>query len=108
MHPLFQSKHDSSLLPGSVFIIASDGSVLNLPIPSTLPNDPLNWSFKKRALALTAVGIFSSVGAALSQGASLLMNGLSEEFGPAEVMLILCSIGKGYTNIPLSKMQSYV
>ncbi|KAF2183700.1 MFS general substrate transporter [Zopfia rhizophila CBS 207.26] len=75
-----RSKHDSFNLSGSVFLITSDGRTLNLPIPSESPCDPLNWSSKKRALALLSIGLYSYVGLVVTQGASLTAKGLAQEF----------------------------
>ena len=72
MVPTIQSKHESCDFSGSVYLITSDGRILDLPIPSASPHDPLNWSLKRRALASFAIGFFSFVG--------LAVNGLQEEF----------------------------
>lgn len=92
MPPIDKLKRDSFDLSGSVYLVTSDGRILNLPIPSESPCDPLNWSSKKRALVLLAIGVFSFVGLALVQGASLMMNGLSAEFSVEVRILSYCVI----------------
>jgi hypothetical protein len=80
MIPAIQTKHESCDLSGSVYLIASDGRILDLPIPSASHHDPLNWSLKRRALASLAIGFFSFVGLVLVLGPNLAANGLREEF----------------------------
>lgn len=75
-----RQKHDSFNLSGSVFLITSDGQIVSLPIPSENPCDPLNWTWKKRALALVLVGTFGYVGLVATQGASVVSSGLAKEF----------------------------
>jgi hypothetical protein len=86
MASTIQQRPGSSHLTGSVYLITSDGRILNLPIPSASRRDPLNFSLKRRALAILAIWFFTVVGSILAQGASLTINGLHEEFS-AEVML---------------------
>lgn len=81
-----QSKHESYDFSSSVYLITSDGRILDLPIPSTSCHDPLNWSLKRRALASLAIGFFSFVGLVLVLGPNLAVNGLQEDFS-SEVML---------------------
>ena len=71
----------SSVRSGSVYLISSDGKILYLPIPSDSRHDPLNFSKRKRALALFSIGLFSWIGLTLPQGAGLAINGLEAEFG---------------------------
>jgi hypothetical protein len=89
MVPTIQSKHESCDLSGSVYLITSDGRILDLPIPSTSCHDPLNWSLKRRALASLAIGFFSFVGLVLVLGPNLAVAGLQEEFS-FEVTLPQC------------------
>jgi hypothetical protein len=72
----------SSLLPGSVFLITSDGRTLRLPIPSPYSNDPLNWTLRKRICALVALFFFTIIGLVQLQGVSLLFIALEEEYTP--------------------------
>jgi hypothetical protein len=81
--------HNSSALPGSVFLITSDGRTLRLPIPSPSPNDPLNWSLWKRVCALGALFFFTTVGLVLVQGTSLLLIELGEEYTVKVLRLIV-------------------
>jgi len=80
MVPTIQSKDESCDFSGGVYLITSDGRILDLPIPSASPCDPLNWSLKRRALAAFAIGFFSFVGLVAVLGPNLAMNGLQEEF----------------------------
>lgn len=43
-----RSKRESMDIAGSVFLIASDGRLLSLPIPSESPSDPLNFERRRR------------------------------------------------------------
>ena len=70
----------SSARSGTVFLITSDGKILSLPIPSRTRHDPLNWSVRKRTLALLSIGLYSWIGSVLPQGAGLVTNGLELEF----------------------------
>jgi hypothetical protein len=74
------SKRASSSLSGSVFLITSDGRILNLPIPSKSSRDPLNWGAGKRACAFLALIVFGIVGFVIIQAPSLMFTELSEEF----------------------------
>lgn len=74
------SKHSSSSLSGSVFLITSDGRILSLPIPSRNSRDPLNWCAWKRGCAFLALIIFGIVGLVIIQAPSLMFTELSEEF----------------------------
>lgn len=69
-------------LQGSVFLVAADGSVLNLPIPSRSARDPLNWSARKRAGALIALLFNAIIILVLIQVASVLLKPLAMEFMP--------------------------
>lgn len=67
-------------LSGSVYLITANGSMLNLPMPSTSPRDPLNWSFGKRVRAFASMLFFTVVALAEVQGPSLMLAGLSQEY----------------------------
>jgi hypothetical protein len=67
-------------LSGSVFLITANGSMLSLPMPSTSPRDPLNWSLNKRVRAFASMIFFTTVGLAEVQGPSLMFAGLSREY----------------------------
>lgn len=67
-------------LAGSIFLITSDGKTLKLPMPSNSPNDPLNWSLRKRILALSVITLYSIVSLMETQAASLLYRPLAAEF----------------------------
>jgi hypothetical protein len=73
-------KRASSTLSGSVFLITSDGRILNLPIPSRSSRDPLNWGAWKRAYAFLALMVFWVVAFVIIQAPSLMFTELSEEF----------------------------
>ncbi len=69
---------------GSVYLIASDGRTLELPIPSNSAKDPLRWTSLKRFLALTAMSLFTVIGLVAVQGTGLLLPALDKEYA-AEV-----------------------
>ena len=75
-----RKRPDSYNLPGTVFLISSDGSVLNLPIPSENIHDPLNWSLKKRLLALFAIALFAFAGGVSVEAANTSIIGITLEF----------------------------
>jgi hypothetical protein len=75
-----RSKYESRDFSGSVFIISSDGRMLNLPIPTRSSRDPLNWSKIKRARAFISIFFFSMTGLVLVQGPSLMFVPLEKEF----------------------------
>ncbi|KAF2189375.1 hypothetical protein K469DRAFT_748034 [Zopfia rhizophila CBS 207.26] len=78
---LFSNYEDTMRdLAGSVYLISADGRVLNLPIPSRLRADPLNWSTGKRARAFFAFYFFACVGLTAVQGPGLMLEALSQEF----------------------------
>lgn len=56
-----RSKHQSMDFSGSVFLIASNGHVLSLPIPSESQNDPLNWVKTRRLLIFTILLLYGAV-----------------------------------------------
>ncbi|KIM97159.1 hypothetical protein OIDMADRAFT_130283 [Oidiodendron maius Zn] len=85
------SKHESRDLSGSVFLISGDGKMLRLPMPSTSPRDPLNWTGKKRACALLALLFFASFGLVETQAISLLLPALQQEY-TAKFLLILIDL----------------
>ncbi|KAH7016719.1 major facilitator superfamily transporter [Ilyonectria destructans] len=74
------SRRDSSNLPGSVFLIAGDGRILQLPMPSKSPRDPLSWSPAKRFTTISVLVFFSTVALLNVQAASLMYGPLSNEF----------------------------
>lgn len=102
MASTIQSNRESSYLNGSVYLITSDGRILNLPIPSPSRRDPLNWNLKKRALAILSIWFFTFVGAILVQGASLAMNGLRDEFSFEVMLPFYCSLNE-CAEIPFRK-----
>jgi hypothetical protein len=55
------TKHASIDLAGSVYLIAADGRILKLPIPSTSYRDPLNWSLARRACVMGVMMLFAAV-----------------------------------------------
>lgn len=75
-----RSKHMSMDLAGSVFMIAADGRVLSLPIPSESSDDPLNWGFWRRLLILTIMGCFAAIASYTIQTPGNLFPALMREF----------------------------
>lgn len=74
------SRRDSSNFPGSVFLIAGDGRILQLPMPSNSPRDPLSWSPATRFTTIGVLVFFSFVAMLNVQAASLIYGPLSKEF----------------------------
>ncbi|TLD30354.1 hypothetical protein PspLS_01917 [Pyricularia sp. CBS 133598] len=70
---------------GSVFLVAEDGTLLSLPIPSNSPDDPLSWSQRRRCLAIVILVLFGIFGMAIQQFPSLLFVAFEQEFGPSPV-----------------------
>ncbi|KAK2608154.1 hypothetical protein N8I77_006782 [Diaporthe amygdali] len=56
-----RSKRESMDIAGSVFLIASDGRLLSLPIPSESPSDPLNFERSRRLFIYATLLIHSSI-----------------------------------------------
>jgi hypothetical protein len=72
---------ESYMLSGSIFLITSSGKTLNLPVPSSSPADPLNWSMWKTTGAVAAIALYSVVSLTVVQAASLMYHGIMAEFG---------------------------
>jgi hypothetical protein len=62
-------------------ITTSSGKTLNLPVPSSSPADPLNWSMWKTTGAVAAIALYSVVSLTAVQAASLMYHGIMTEFG---------------------------
>lgn len=73
-------KHESYNLSGSIFLVTSSGTTLDLPVPSTSPADPLNWRRWKIAGAITAIAWFSIVSLTVVQAASMVNHSIFVEF----------------------------
>ncbi|KAI3396085.1 hypothetical protein diail_502 [Diaporthe ilicicola] len=56
-----RSKRASMDIAGSVFLIASDGRLLSLPIPSESPSDPLNFERSRRLFIYLILLVHSSI-----------------------------------------------
>lgn len=67
-----RSKHTSMDLAGSVFLIASNGRLLSLPIASESPNDPLSWDRSRRIFIFVILLIYSAIALFLIQTPGLL------------------------------------
>ena len=72
---------ESYMLSGSIFLITSSGKTLNLPVPSSSPADPLNWSMWKTTGAVAAIALYSVVSLTVVQVASLMYQGIMADFG---------------------------
>lgn len=56
----FPGQHrELDLVPGSVYLVDSKGSFLKLPIPSSMPEDPLRWGYWKKTGAIACLLFFS-------------------------------------------------
>lgn len=75
-----RSKHMSMDLAGSVFMIASDGRVLSLPIPSESFNDPLNWTRSRRILVIAIQVLYGTTALFLIQTPGNLFQALALEY----------------------------
>lgn len=75
-----RSKHMSMDLAGSVFLIASDGRVLSLPIPSESPDDPLTWSRSRRMFILAILVFYSAMSMFLIQAPGTLFKAFLADF----------------------------
>ena len=90
----------STDLSGSVFLISSDGDILKLPMPSNSPRDPLNWSKKRRFLAINCLTIFAGLGLTIVEAPSLLFLKFYAEF--LELASVFLFIGRqAYSDRPL-------
>ncbi|KAF6814198.1 major facilitator superfamily transporter [Colletotrichum plurivorum] len=74
----------SADLAGSIYLITSDGKTLKLPMPSDSPSDPLNWSLRKRLVALAVLTLYSIVSMSETQAASLMYRTLAAEFNAGQ------------------------
>ncbi|KAL8401111.1 hypothetical protein RB596_008050 [Gaeumannomyces avenae] len=75
------ARRPSADLASSVYLIASDGRTLSLPIPSDSPNDPLNWSRCTRVLLLVSVAVLAGVGVTQLNAPPVMRHALALEFG---------------------------
>lgn len=75
-----KKKRESYDMSGSVFLISKEGKTIDLPIPSSSRHDPLNWSARKTAMAMFAIGWSCATGLTAMQAASLMMKGIEPEF----------------------------
>lgn len=75
-----RSKHMSMDLAGSVYLIASDGRMLSLPIPSENPDDPLTWSRSRRIFILAILVLYSGVSMFLIQSPGTLFKAFLGDF----------------------------
>lgn len=75
-----RSKHQSMDFSGSVFLIASNGHVLSLPIPSESPSDPLNWIKTRRILVFVILLLYSSVALFAVQTPGILYSAFMSSF----------------------------
>lgn len=73
-------KHMSMDLAGSVFLIASDGRVLSLPVPSESPDDPLTWSRSRRVFILAILVLYSAACMFLIQTPGTLFKAFLADF----------------------------
>ncbi|KAH7110224.1 major facilitator superfamily domain-containing protein [Dactylonectria estremocensis] len=72
-------------ISGSVFFISSSGRVLQLPIPSNSPRDPLTWSWKKRLGAFMAIQFYSVVASFELTTPGVLDHAMELEFNPETI-----------------------
>lgn len=89
-----RSKHMSMELAGSVFLIASDGRVLNLPIPSESPDDPLTWSQSRRKFIISILVLYAGLAMFLIQTPGTLYKAFLAQFSKEVRELIMISMVK--------------
>lgn len=75
-----RSKHLSIDLAGSVFMIASDGRILSLPIPSESSSDPLTWTRSRRILIIAILVLYAATALFLIQTPGNLFEALALEY----------------------------
>lgn len=75
-----RSKHTSMDLAGSVFLIASNGRLLSLPIPSESSHDPLNWDKSRRVFIWALLLVYSTIPMFLIQTPGNLFQAFLAEF----------------------------
>ena len=90
---------ESYMLSGSIFLITSSGKTLNLPVPSSSPADPLNWSMWKTTGAVAAIALNSVVSLTVVQAASLLYQGIMAEFGKQVCMHHKVPVTKSFDSL---------
>lgn len=65
---------------GGVLLYQEDGRALNLPVPSSDPNDPLNFGVWRQRLVLAAVCIYGITGFGVIQATPLVFGNLIGEY----------------------------
>lgn len=85
-----RSKHPSEDFSGSVFLIGSNGHMLNLPIASESTNDPLSWSNSRRMFVFSILLLFGVIALFLIQTPGCLVGAFMREFDDA-----VCSFSCG-------------
>ncbi|KAL8372543.1 hypothetical protein RB595_002059 [Gaeumannomyces hyphopodioides] len=75
------ARRASADLASSVYLIASDGRTLSLPIPSDSPHDPLNWSCCTRVMLLVSLAVLAGVGVTQLNAPPVMRHALALEFG---------------------------
>lgn len=75
-----RSRHLSTDFSGSVFLIASNGQMLSLPIPSESPVDPLGWVVKRRMFILFILTLYGILSLFLIQTPGNLQTAFLAEF----------------------------
>ena len=64
----------------SVLLYDGDGRPQNFPVPSSDPNDPLNFSAWRQRLILAVVSIYAIAGFGIVQTTPLFFGGLIREY----------------------------
>lgn len=78
------SDDPNSYVTGDARLITANGEVQKLPIPSSDPNDPLNFSFWEKPGIIASCCWFSIMSLALSGGLGAILVTFIEMYAPAE------------------------
>jgi hypothetical protein len=75
-------KHEATSVKHShsVLLYDEDGRPQNIPVPSSDPNDPLNFSIWRQRFILTVVCIYAIAGFGIVQTTPLFFGGLIREY----------------------------
>lgn len=65
---------------GGVLLYTEDGTVRKVPVPSSNPNDPLNFSPWRQRLIITAVCVYGITGFGVIQSTPLFFGKLIPEY----------------------------
>ncbi|KAF3763350.1 hypothetical protein M406DRAFT_340946 [Cryphonectria parasitica EP155] len=76
-------------LAGSVFLIASNGRMLSLPIASESPNDPLSWAKRRRIFIVVILLLHSALSMFLIETPGNLYKAFAKDFDEKTLLQII-------------------